>query len=391
MSKKMKFTAATALLALSGPLYTAPAWSQDDTELATATEASAAPVMSDKDKKMFEMLAKIFEIKDASPIAPQQLALAEKTIAKIMPQGSYGKLMADLTNKIMTPMLSEVSGEAMPVYEIMSATGVYDDSLDALDADKRKAITALLDPEREARMAKMVDSFQPLMAKASAAIEAPIRKGMARAYARKFSAAQLTELNRFFETPTGAFYAEQSFGLQADPEVMQAMFAALPDMMAEFASAGPEMNAGMEELSKSKTTLDLTETEIQKLAGLMGVTVEALNEGKEYLTVADADVATEGAEAVAAAEDADADPAAYETGEEPWYDSDNWTKSENAALTKLSEAHDKASEKSSAAYEAWETEYNRLVAAYREKYKAQGWQPEAAEADPATEAAAEVE
>src|SRR3546814_3041507 len=54
-------------------------------------------------------------------------------------------------------------------------------------------------------------------------MEPPMRDGLAKAYARKFTGAQLTDLNSFLATPTGKLYAGEWMALQADPEVMVAV------------------------------------------------------------------------------------------------------------------------------------------------------------------------
>ena len=54
-------------------------------------------------------------------------------------------------------------------------------------------------------------------------IEPSYRAGLARAFATRFSAAELDELNRFFSTPVGARYAGESMLIYADPQVMAAM------------------------------------------------------------------------------------------------------------------------------------------------------------------------
>src|SRR5690606_39986387 len=58
---------------------------------------------------------------------------------------------------------------------------------------------------------------KPLISEVLADMEPPMRTGMAKAYARKFSGAQLTDLNTFLATPTGQLYAGEWMALQADP------------------------------------------------------------------------------------------------------------------------------------------------------------------------------
>src|SRR3546814_2282127 len=72
-------------------------------------------------------------------------------------------------------------------------------------------------------------------------LEPPMREGMAKAYARKFTADQLGELNGFFATPTGQAYASEWMAAQADPEVMLAVAKAVPPMVLDFIDRAPKV------------------------------------------------------------------------------------------------------------------------------------------------------
>ena len=56
-------------------------------------------------------------------------------------------------------------------------------------------------------------------------------EGMSRAYARRFTVIELTEINRFFASPVGASFARQSFELTTDPELMSEMMSFMPELM----------------------------------------------------------------------------------------------------------------------------------------------------------------
>jgi hypothetical protein len=388
--------APTALLALSSPIMATPAWPQEAAEGAVAATMEApeeaAPKKS-KDEEMFEMLGKMFEIKDTSPIDPKRLAAATKTVGALVPNGVLAKMLDDMAKRFIAP-ISDMQPD-MSVYDIMSATNVYEDSMYEMDDAKRKEITALLDPKRKDRIAQMADAVMPFVNKTMNKIEMPMREGMARAYARKFTVAQLNEMNAFFATPTGALFAGESYILQADPEVMHAMVKAMPKMLEDLKADGPEIEATVKKLPDAKNLTELTDAEMSKLASLTGIKLETLQENKKNWGAVDeaAEAATEAASeagdaAATVAEAAAADPYADETGEEPWYDDSNWSKSVRANVAKLSKAHDVASEKSSAAYGKWEAAYNAAIAASREKFKAEGWKPEASSGEAAAEAAA---
>src|SRR5688572_6983620 len=79
---------------------------------------------------------------------------------------------------------------------------------------------AKTDPHFQERFSIMnrvtMSSLIPIMNR----LEPDIRDGMARVYARKFSAEQLADMNNFFATPSGRAYASESMMLFVDPEIM---------------------------------------------------------------------------------------------------------------------------------------------------------------------------
>src|SRR3546814_5942720 len=102
-------------------------------------------------------------------------------------------------------------------------SGVESDRIAAPDADTRSAVADLFDPWRQQREDQITQVVKPLIGEALADLEPPMRDGMAKAYARKFSADQLGELNAFFATPTGRIYAGECMAAQADPEALLAV------------------------------------------------------------------------------------------------------------------------------------------------------------------------
>ena len=75
----------------------------------------------------------------------------------------------------------------------------------------------------------MMEELIPLLTR----VEPEVREALVRAYARKFSAEQLTELNRFFATPAGRYYASESMITFVDPEVTSLMGKLGPDVVRE--------------------------------------------------------------------------------------------------------------------------------------------------------------
>ncbi len=371
--RKRIFTGMIAgLLATSS--MSAPAAAFDDTE-----EAAAA---ADKDamaiEQMTKMFANIFDSKDATPIDPARLTLAEATTAKIMPDGIYSRIMKDMTDKIFGALFS--SGEGLSDFEILLTTGVEIDA-ESFDAAKRRELTAILDPNHGDRARAMQDVMSPMFDKMSAAIEGPMRQGLARAYARKFSVDQLNELNAFLATPTGSFYAAESFALQADPEVMQAVFSALPQMMEGFSDPGKGFEEKVAAIPPARKLSELSDKELGIVAKLLGTSVQELKayrEGDAVTEISDdaaIEAAAEGA-AMAAGDAADAnDPFANDNGTEPWWNRDNWDEADRKRVEALEAELSELTAKSSAADNAAFDAATEVMVKMRERYLKQGWKP----------------
>ena len=335
----------------------------------TPVNNAATPVALDKAdkelKQMQNMFADLFGPASNEPIDPQRLALAQQTIGKIMPKGIYAKMMGGIVNKAMGSIAGDSNG--MSDIMITQATGV-DIGDESLDPAKRAAITQLLDSNYAERSKLMQNTITPMFDKMISVIEPPMREGMSRAYARKFTPAQLTELNRFFATPTGSVYAAEAFALQADPEVMQSMMSALPLMFSEIKQPAGEIEAKMNALPKPRTLDLLSTAEIDKMAQLLGTTSEAL----DNYAVANS---TDATYAQPAASDIE-DPYANEAGDEPWYDQTNWTAAQVTKINKLDIVFTRTYEKNNIASDAYDAAKKEAIRIARKRFLDKGWKPE---------------
>lgn len=335
------------------------------------TEAALANAKAKMQKEMDAAIAlveKMFDTSDLPPIEPARLTLAERTTAALIPDGSLEKMMDNLYGKMLRTILEETGGNSDLSLSIK--TGVESDRIAALDADTKNAVADLFDPHRKEREDQVMKVIRPLISEALADLEPPMRAGLAKAYARKFSAGQLTELNAFFATPTGQSYAGESLALQADPEVMLAMMKAVPPLVTKFIDRAPTIEGQLKELPKEKGLADLSDTEMNKLAKLMKVDVQTLKDNRDMwsgdgepadamigepgdeATWDSADAAADGAEAAVAADAADAAAAAADAAiDDPAYDRGNWSEADRQRVEQLEEA---ASNASSAAFDAQE-------------------------------------
>ncbi len=356
--------------------------------LAATPDTESPPVELSETQKaskemddMMSIFTKIFDTSNLPEPEPARLELAKVTAAKLLPDGAYAKIMDGMFEQILTPILNILPG--LTDDQIVAATGASAENVAALTDEKKAAVTQIIDPQGKDRGKQIIDIMRPMISEAMAVIEPAMRTGLSRAYARKFTAPQLTTINGFFTTPTGGAFARESFALQADPEVMQATFKALPAIFTSFMGDEAKFKAMFDALPKQRELKDLSDAELQKLAGLLGVETKTLEDHRTIATTAD--------------------PHADESGNEPWYAEEAWTSGELKKVKSLEAKYDSAnakseaaSEQSSAAYAAYEKAWQAAVDAARKRMLAEGWTPPPAppenndDSAPAVEAVAAI-
>ena len=164
----------------------------------------------------------------AQPVDPARLALAEKTVAVLVPQGVYMRLMQQQFPAMMDAMLANME-TAVPG-----------------GRDKARAADPAFDERMRIMTRVMGEEMGPLMSR----MEPSLRTGMARALARRFDPQQLNDFNTFFATPSGKAFGEQFISLFADPEIMGEMMKMMPMMMQEMPRIMKKVEAATAHLPK---------------------------------------------------------------------------------------------------------------------------------------------
>ena len=153
---------------------------------------------------------------------PARLAAAERVVAALVPPGTYMRMMRDQFPVMMDGMMTQMMG--------MSAADLGAPGAGGSTAPVGKAI-AEADPHFRERMSIMTKVMGEEFGTVFDKLEPRLRVGLSRAFARKFTTAQLNELDGFFATPTGKAFAGEYLATFMDPEVMQEMMAATPEIM----------------------------------------------------------------------------------------------------------------------------------------------------------------
>lgn len=171
----------------------------------------------------------------AAPIDPERLALARTTAAALMPEGSYERMMHSSLEQMVDATMDQMLD--MRMSDIMGAAGQGDPSAEAVIGKMTmRELAAEADPhfEERTRITNRVlfQEMKPIIT----GLEPDLREGLARAYARRFTAEQLKDMNRYFATPTGRVFATESMMMWVDPEIAAKMGALMPALMKEMPS-----------------------------------------------------------------------------------------------------------------------------------------------------------
>lgn len=211
----------------------------------------------------------------AASADPARLAAAKQTVDYLWPLGTYARMMNGTMDKMMDSILD--STMQLPVKDLAGIGGVDTDQLGTASLAQ---IMEIYDPAYKERMRLGTRTMMTEMSGMMTEFEPDIRDGLAGAYAARFDAKQLGELNAFFATPTGKAYAADSYIIMMSPEVMAKMQAFMPRMMEKMPGIVEKVKAATESLPKQRTYAELSTAEKDKLAKLLGVSRKDLDKSE---------------------------------------------------------------------------------------------------------------
>lgn len=220
----------------------------------------------------FPALAQDGAVDPASPTVaadPQREALARGLAAKLLPDGSYQRMMRESMGPMMDQIFDAVGSMSMGQ---IAALGNLDPEAVAQIGDATLGeMMAIVDPQWRERMrlqnAAMMAAFADLFAE----FEPGMRGALATIFARDYGTDELIELDRFFATPLGARYAGNSFGMWTDPAVMESMTSMMPKIMEAMPALMAEVQSSTAGLPPKRSFEDLTPEERERLSDLLGI------------------------------------------------------------------------------------------------------------------------
>lgn len=262
-------------LSLAAAVPTAAEAGQTTNEQTTSkAESQGEP----SEQEVAAIMQSIFKVEPLSAEQQARLPQAQKLIARIMPPGTMGKMLGGMYDKLLGPVMA-MAGEASSS-DVARELGVTGEELELADGEAARII-AILDPVWKERQEAEMAAMQRAMSTVMTALEPGMRKGMAEAYAIAFTASELTDIDRFFATPSGASYAEKSYALASDPRLIATAMEGLPQMMAQFKTMEEETKAASAKFPPRRGYADLTPAQRAEIARLTGLQQGAIREGMD--------------------------------------------------------------------------------------------------------------
>ncbi|WP_435419257.1 DUF2059 domain-containing protein [Parerythrobacter aurantius] len=262
-----------APLALLATTAAVPALAQQETSASHQQSAEPAPAAEELDP--FAMLGGLFAVEPLTADQEARLPQANAIIAKLIPEGAMAEMMGSMFDKFIKPLgdLPKTSAATR------AAQGIgYEEGDLELTEEQAKEIADMLDPAFEEREAREMALMPEMMATMMNAMEPPMRKAMAELYAINFTAAELSDIDAFFSTPSGATYARKSFTMASDPRVMAATFEAMPAMMGPISQMEERVKAATADLPPVRGYAELTAAERARITALTGLTAAEIEE-----------------------------------------------------------------------------------------------------------------
>ncbi|PEQ12921.1 hypothetical protein B2G71_08775 [Novosphingobium sp. PC22D] len=205
---------------------------------------------------------------EAPAPAATRMAAAEKAVAALLPPGTYARIMDGSMNAMLDQVLDSVS--RMPLRDLAAAGGLDEERLADIGEGTMREMMEILDPAYDERIRLSTRAMVGEMKAMMSSFEPSLREGLAQAYAARFTAEQLDDINAFFATPSGALYARESMVLYTDPAVMAKMQEFMPRMMKQMPAMLEKVRQATADLPAARKYEDLDDEQKARFEALIG-------------------------------------------------------------------------------------------------------------------------
>lgn len=161
----------------------------------------------------------------ATPVDPARLKAAENVVMRLVPPGTYQRIMKDVMDSMADGMMDQIMGLDAATMAGMAG----DDSMKK--GETLEKIAAEHDPHFRERMDIMMKVMFEEMGVMMGELEPTVRTALSSIYAKKYTLTELNDINAFFATPSGTSFAGNFMSTFTDKEMMQASFGMMPKII----------------------------------------------------------------------------------------------------------------------------------------------------------------
>ena len=209
------------------------------------------------------------------------LAEARRVVGHLLPPGVYKQILGPAMAPVMDSMGDSM--KALPLRQLAEMGGLDPAQAAALDKVRLADVMAIYDPHWQERMQRQMHGMIGAMGDFFTSMEPEIREAMARAYANHFTLDELTDLDRFFATPSGGKFAGQYMTIMSDPAMAAEMKSMMPKMMQQMPHFVEAAQKAAADLPPPRKVEDLTPDEKVRLAKALGVDESKLRNPKSTI------------------------------------------------------------------------------------------------------------
>ena len=200
---------------------------------------------------------------------PAKLAVATRIAARLLPDGSYRSVMDGMLGQMQAGIIQQM--QALPVREFVHAAGLPEAQAATLGQGTMRDVLAIVDPNFAERQRLTQAAMNRVLVDLLSGFEPTMREGISIAYANRFTAGQLADIDAFFASPSGQVYAAANLHMMSDPAVMSRMQGLMRSMVGRMPAVAQQAQAATASLPPARKYADLTAAEKARLAGLLGV------------------------------------------------------------------------------------------------------------------------
>ncbi len=231
---------------LAAGLAAAPPAAQAVPPAAPSVAAVTKQAMPSADDfaKMLKMFDKMFPPQPDPD--PARLAAARPVALLMWPDGTYGDIFETLATSIGNTVLdmkpSDFPEPPAGKDDKDAKPKVAKPDVSLRDQMRRE------DPHFDQRMKLMTAAAHAELQRLSPLIEPPLREGLSRALARRFTEPQLADIGAFYGSPTGRLYAREAIKMWMDGDIARSMMNSMPVLIMQMPGALERMKSADDSL-----------------------------------------------------------------------------------------------------------------------------------------------